>query len=88
MSVPPPFADIGERELSSGESMIAKLLPLTHALAVMRYGLIDRNATGLRDIWGMSNPTAMAALSLGVVVVFAIALTAASVRVFTRSAVS
>jgi hypothetical protein len=29
MSVPPPFPDIGELELSSGESMIARLVPLT-----------------------------------------------------------
>ena len=42
---------------------------------------------GLRDIWGMSDPTTMAFLSLGVVVLFAVALTALSVRVFTRAAV-
>jgi hypothetical protein len=35
----------------------------------------------------MSDPTAMAALSLLVVAFFAVAATAASVRVFTRSAV-
>jgi ABC-type polysaccharide/polyol phosphate export permease len=64
---------------------VAKLLPLTHALAVMRYGLIDRHATGLRDIWGMSNPTAMAALSLAVVAVFAVALTALGMRAFRRA---
>jgi hypothetical protein len=65
----------------------AKVLPLTHALALMRYGLVDRQGTGLHDIWGMDNPTTMAALSLGVVAVFAVALTALAVRVFTRSAV-
>ena len=32
------------------------MLPLTHALALMRYGLLD-NASGLHDIWGMSNTT-------------------------------
>jgi hypothetical protein len=36
----------------------------------------------------MSNTTAMAALSLTVVALFAVALTAASIRVFTRAAVS
>ena len=66
---------------------IAKLLPLTHALAVMRYGLLDDHGAGLEDIWGMGNTTAMAALSLAVLAVFAIAFTAVSIRVFTRSAV-
>ena len=53
----------------------------------MRYGLVDRDGAGLHDIWGMSNPTAMAALSLAVVVLFAVALTAASIRAFQRTAV-
>jgi ABC-2 type transport system permease protein len=66
---------------------VAKVLPLTHALAIMRYGLLDRHATGLRDIWGMSSATGMAALSLAVVGVWAVVLAAASVRVFARSAV-
>jgi ABC-2 type transport system permease protein len=64
----------------------ARVLPLTHALAVMRYGLLD-NATGLHDIWGMRNATAMAGLSLGVVAAFATLLTLVSVRVFKRAAV-
>jgi len=34
----------------------AKVLPLTHALALMRYGLLDPHGTSLHDIWGMSNP--------------------------------
>ena len=53
----------------------------------MRHGLLDDHGAGLEDIWGMSNTTAMAALSLAVLVVFAAALTAISIRVFTRSAV-
>jgi ABC-2 type transport system permease protein len=65
---------------------IAKLLPLTHALALVRYGLLG-DSTPLHDIWRMSDPTAMAALSLGVVALFALALTRLSIRVFTRSAV-
>src|SRR5919197_487020 len=65
---------------------IARFLPLTHALALVRYGLLeDRGA--LHNIWGMSNTGAMAGLSLLVVAGFAAALTAASIRVFTRSAV-
>ena len=68
-------------------SGVAKALPLTHALALMRYGLIDGHATGLYDIWGMSNPNAMAALSLAVIATWAILLTALSVRVFAKAAV-
>jgi ABC-2 type transport system permease protein len=73
--------------LPSGLTIVAKLLPLTHALAVMRYALGDRQAAGLHDIWGMSNSNLMAALSLGVLAVFALALLGLALRVFTRSAV-
>src|SRR5207247_7808159 len=72
--------------LPTGLTWIAKALPLTHGLALMRYGLLG-DATGLHQIWSMSDPTAMAALSLGVVAVFAVVLTAVSIRVFTRSVV-
>jgi ABC-type polysaccharide/polyol phosphate export permease len=66
----------------------AKILPLTHALALMRYGLLGDGGAGLHDIWGMSDTTAMAGLSLAVVAVFAIAFTVLAVRVFSRSALS
>ena len=65
---------------------IARFLPLTHALALVRYGLLDDRGA-LHDIWGMSSASAMAGLSLLVVAGFAAALTAVSIRVFTRSAV-
>ena len=67
---------------------IAKVLPLTHALALLRYGFVDPSGKGLHDIWGMSNTTVEAWLSLAVVALFAAALTAISIRVFSRSAVS
>jgi len=63
----------------------ARFLPLTHALALVRYGLLG-DSTGLHAIWRMGDPTAMAGLSLLVVALFAAALTAVSIRVFTRSA--
>jgi ABC-2 type transport system permease protein len=66
---------------------IAKVLPLTHALALMRYGLVDPSGKSLHEIWGLSNVTTEAWLSLAVVTAFAIALTLISIRVFTRSAV-
>jgi ABC-type polysaccharide/polyol phosphate export permease len=65
----------------------AKVLPLTHALALMRYGLLDRHATGLHDIWGMTSATGMAAFSLAVVAAWAFMLSVASVRVFARASV-
>jgi ABC-2 type transport system permease protein len=73
--------------MPSALTVIAKILPLTHALAVMRYALLDPHGTGLRDIWGMSNTTTMAALSLAVVAGYAAILTVVSIRVFTRAAV-
>jgi ABC-2 type transport system permease protein len=66
---------------------VAKFLPLTHALALMRYAFVDPRGTGLHAIWGMSNVTTEAWLSLGVVAAFAAALTMISIRVFSRSAV-
>ena len=65
---------------------VAKLLPLTHALALMRYGLLQ-DSSGLHAIWGLGDPSAMAALSLAVVSGFALLLTLVSIRVFSRSAV-
>lgn len=73
--------------LPGGLTAFAKFLPITHALALMRYGLIDPRATGLHDIWGMTNTTAEAWLSLGVVALSAALLIALAIRVFTRSAV-
>ncbi|HEX6493043.1 MAG TPA: ABC transporter permease [Candidatus Dormibacteraeota bacterium] len=73
--------------LPAGLTGVAKVFPLTHALAVMRYGLVDRRGSGLHDIWGAGDPGVQALLSLGVVAVFAVALTVLSIRVFTRAAV-
>jgi ABC-2 type transport system permease protein len=64
----------------------AKILPLTHALALMRYGLIDPSGAGLHDIWGGGDTTALAAASLAVVAAFAVVLTAGAIRVFSRAA--
>jgi ABC-2 type transport system permease protein len=66
---------------------VAKVLPLTHALALLRYGIADPKGTGLHDIWGIGNVTVEAWLSLAVVALFAAALIAVSIRAFARSAV-
>jgi ABC-2 type transport system permease protein len=73
--------------LPAGLTAIAKVLPLTHVLALMRYGLLDRRGVGLHDIWGMSNPTVMAALSLAVVVAYAALFLGLALRVFRHAAV-
>src|SRR5207244_8785916 len=58
---------------------IARFLPLTHALALMRWGLL-RDSSGLHNIWQSSNTTGTASLSLAVVALFALVLTVVSVR--------
>jgi ABC-2 type transport system permease protein len=65
----------------------AKVLPLTHVLALLRYGLVDRTGGGLHDIWGISNATTEAWLSLAVVALWTVALCGIAVRAFSRSAV-
>lgn len=72
--------------LPSFLAWFAKVLPLTHGLALVRYGLLG-DSTGLHNIWNMHNTTLMATLSLAVVAVFAAALTTIAIRVFNRSAV-
>ena len=72
--------------MPQGLTYFSKVLPLTHGLALMRYGLLG-DRSGLENIWGMSSTGTMAALSLGVVTLFAALLTAVSIRVFTRSSV-
>src|SRR4051812_31960242 len=74
--------------LPAALTAFAKVLPLTHAMALMRYGLADPKGTGLHDIWGMGNTTVEAWLSLGVVALFAAALSAVALRAFPRSAVA
>lgn len=72
--------------LPTGLTWIARFLPLTHALALVRYGLLN-DPSGLHNIWRMDSTPGMAALSLAVVAAFAALLTAAGIRLFNRSAV-
>jgi ABC-2 type transport system permease protein len=65
---------------------VARFLPLTHTLALVRYGLLN-DPSSLHDIWRMHDTATMAALSLLVVAAFAILLTIAGIRVFSRTAV-
>jgi ABC-2 type transport system permease protein len=66
---------------------VARILPTTHTLALLRYGVLGHGSTGLHDIWGIGSSTADAALSLLVLAGWAVLATAASIRVFKRSAV-
>jgi len=73
--------------LPVGLAGFTRILPLTHALALLRYGVLDRHASGLHDIWGLANPTTEALLSMAVLVAWAAVITVVSVRIFSRSAV-
>jgi ABC-2 type transport system permease protein len=65
---------------------IARFLPLTHALALIRYGLLD-DPSGLHNIWEMSSASTMAVLSLAVVAAFGALLTIVAIRAFSKTAV-
>jgi ABC-2 type transport system permease protein len=68
-----------------GLTWIARFLPLTHALALMRYGLLN-DPSGLHAIWRMNSAAGSALLSLAVLAAFALLLVRVAVRVFNRSA--
>ena len=68
-----------------GLTWIARFLPLTHALALMRYGL-DGDSSGLHAIWRMGHADDMASLSLLVLAGFALVLMRVAIRAFNRSA--
>ena len=74
--------------LPVGLAGIARALPTTHVLALLRYGILDRNGNGLHDIWGFTNTSVDALLSLLVLAAWATLVTAASMRIFHRAAVS
>ena len=65
--------------LPAGLTVVAKVLPITHVLALMRYGIVDHTGHGLHDIWGMLRfrPAMKNALALsGVSIAWFIASTA------------
>jgi ABC-2 type transport system permease protein len=61
---------------------ISLALPWTHALALMRYGIMEGTDPGLANIWHMDSEPLMAALSLGVIALMAAAALALAIRVF------
>ena len=64
---------------------VAKVLPLTHALALFRFGLTANGGQALRDIWGLSNDNQMAALSLAVLALYALVIIAGAIRLFAKA---
>jgi hypothetical protein len=65
---------------------VAKVLPLTHALALFRYGLTSTSGDqALHNIWAMRSTAAMASLSLGVVALYALVILGVAIRLFTKA---
>jgi ABC-2 type transport system permease protein len=68
---------------------VAKVLPLTHALALFRYGLTaPSGVTALHNIWGLHNVTTMAILSMTVLILYAVAFVTGAIRLFTKAGTS
>jgi ABC-2 type transport system permease protein len=68
---------------------VAKVLPLTHALALFRYGLTGASGVrALHNIWGLRSATEMAVLSMLVLVAYATVAFAGAVRLFTKAGMS
>lgn len=68
---------------------VAKVLPLTHALALFRYGLTSSSGSqALHNIWGMHSAAAMALLSLSVVALYAVVVLGVAIRLFSKAGTS
>jgi ABC-2 type transport system permease protein len=68
---------------------VAKVLPLTHALALFRYGLATPTGVkALHNIWGLTNVPLMAALSMAVITAYTLLAFAGAVRLFTKAGTS
>ena len=63
---------------------ISLAFPWTHALAVMRYGMMENTDSGLANIWHLDSELLMAGLSLGVLALMAVGALALAIRVFNR----
>jgi ABC-2 type transport system permease protein len=67
---------------------LAYVLPWTHAVAIMRHGMMQDTDSGLGEIWGMHSEIAMAMLSVGALAAFAGVTLALALRVFNRSSIT
>jgi len=71
--------------LPAGLEQAAYILPWTHAVALMRYGLMGGDASGLTDIWNVGSQPAAALLSTAVLVAMATVSLTVAARVFVRT---
>jgi ABC-2 type transport system permease protein len=71
--------------LPAGIEQIALLSPWTHAVAVLRHGMMQGTDSGLAAIWHLDSEPAMAALSTVVLAAFAVVTLRMAVRAFRRS---
>jgi ABC-type polysaccharide/polyol phosphate export permease len=71
--------------LPAGVKQFALLLPWTHCVAVLRYGLMGSSGSGLHAIWGLHSQLAMALLSITVLAAFAALTVGSAMRAFSRA---
>ncbi len=71
--------------LPTGVKHFAYTLPWTHAVAVLRYGLMGGPASGLHAIWHLRSNAEMALLSTGVLAAFAALTVGFALRAFERA---
>ena len=70
--------------LPAGLEQLSLALPWTHALALLRFGLMEGTNPGLEAIWHMDSDVLMAGLSLAVLAAYAVVMLTLAVRVFHR----
>jgi hypothetical protein len=75
----------GRRRLPAGVRQFAYALPWTHAVAILRYGLMGGPASGLHAIWHLHSTVEMALLSIGVLAAFAALTVGLALRAFERA---
>lgn len=68
--------------LPAGFEQFALALPWTHAVAVMRYGLMQGTDSGLGEIWGQQSEALMAVFSLVTLVAFTAFSLLVAIRIF------
>jgi ABC-2 type transport system permease protein len=74
--------------LPAGIQQIGFLLPWTHAVALMRYGLMDDTNPRLDEIWHLGSDPLMAVLSTAVLAAYAALTLTIAVRTFKRTTLS
>ena len=74
--------------LPVGLRQVGYVLPWTHAVALMRYGLMEHTNSQLSDVWHLHSQAGMATLSLAVLATFAAGSLTMAARTFVRSTTS